>query len=201
MSLAAAEDILTHEGVQALSVRRIARNIGYTHGTLYLLFENLDGLLREVNGRTVSELARCLQHVAQTTTPGAECLQALAAAYVQFARTHNARWRLVFEHRTAGEQPLTDTLSEQIAGAYAVLNKALSDAGAARGQIEELSAALFAAIHGVTVLALDNKLVDQRGEAVDFKPILARTVQVFCAALDRPTGQAETPLTKSQAIK
>jgi hypothetical protein len=48
-----------------------------------------------------------------------------------------------------------------------------------------MSYALFAAIHGVTVLALDDKLVDRNGEATDVEPVLKRTVQVFFLALNR----------------
>lgn len=184
MSLEAAENILAREGVGALSVRRIAHSIGYTHGTLYLLFQNLDGLLSEVNARTVQELAQYLERVAQNTAPGADCLHALAIAYVQFARTHNARWRLVFEHRMPNAPSPPQWLGERIARAYAVLNSALAAAGAAADEIPELSAALFASIHGVTILALDDKLVDQHGESLDFKPVLERTVQVFCATLE-----------------
>ena len=187
MSLEAAENILAHEGVGALSVRRIAHSIGYTHGTLYLLFQNLDGLLLEVNARSVQELAQCLERVAQTTAPGVKCLHALAVAYVQFARTHNARWRLVFEHRMPNAQSTPQWLGERIARAYAVLNNALTAAGAAADEIAELSAALFAAIHGVTILALDDKLVNQHGESLDFRPILDRTVQVFCTTLKQPS--------------
>ena len=185
MSLEAAEDILTREGVRALSVRRIAKSIGYTHGTLYLLFQNLDGLLLEVNGRTVHDLAQCLQRVAQHAEPGVACLHALAKAYVQFASAHNARWRLVFEHRTFNKEPTPQLLGERIADAYSVLNTALADAGAAADDIQPLSAALFAAIHGVTVLALDDKLVDHCGESISFEPVLNRTVQVFCAAIEK----------------
>ena len=185
MSLEAAEDILTREGVHALSVRRIAKSIGYTHGTLYLLFQNLDGLLLEVNGRTVHDLAQCLQRVAQQAESGAARLHALANAYVQFARAHNARWRLVFGHRTLNEEPTPQFLGERIAEAYAVLNAALADAGAAINDIQPLSAALFAAIHGVTILALDDKLVDHSGESMNFEPVLNKTVQVFCAAIEK----------------
>lgn len=185
MSLEAAEQILATEGAQALSVRRIAQSIGYTHGTLYLLFQNLDGLLLEVNGRTVQQMAQHLERAMQTNAPGLQCLHALATAYLQFARDNNARWRMVFEHQMPSSTPAPAWLGERIAHAYDVLNNALTRAGAQAEQVEEMSYALFAAIHGVTVLALDDKLVDRNGEATDVEPVLKRTVQVFFLALNR----------------
>lgn len=186
MSLEAAERILDSEGVQALSVRRIAQSIGYTHGTLYLLFRNLDGLLLEVNGRTVQQMTQHLEQAMQTSAPGLQCLHALATAYLQFARDNSARWRLVFEHQMPNSPPAPAWLGERIARAYDVLNNALARAGAHAEQVEEMSYALFAAIHGVTVLELDDKLVDRNGDPTHVEPVLKRTVQVFFLALNNP---------------
>jgi AcrR family transcriptional regulator len=186
MSLDAAEQILATEGVQALSVRRIAKSIGYTHGTLYLLFENLDGLLLEVNGRTVQQMAQHLEQAMRTSPPGLQCLHALAMTYLQFARDNNARWRLVFEHQMADPAATPAWLGERIAHAYDVLNQALTRAGAQTEQVEDMSCALFAAIHGATVLALDGKLVDRNGNSTDVEPVLKHTVQVFFLALNSP---------------
>ena len=52
MALQAAESIVTEGGYKALSARKVASEIGYTVGTLYLVFENLDELVLYVNGRT-----------------------------------------------------------------------------------------------------------------------------------------------------
>ena len=44
MAMAAAREIAEKEGLRGLTARRIAREIGYTVGTLYNLFDNLDDL-------------------------------------------------------------------------------------------------------------------------------------------------------------
>ena len=42
--LSAARDIIETEGLTALSAREIARRIGYSAGTLYNIFDNLDDI-------------------------------------------------------------------------------------------------------------------------------------------------------------
>jgi AcrR family transcriptional regulator len=187
MSLEAAEDILSHEGAHALSVRRIAQAIGYSHGTLYLVFRNLDGLLLELNARTLDDLAAALECAAGAQPDARARLDALAGAYLAFAREHSARWRLVFEHHLPPDEPRLDMLAQRVARAYRTLHETLADAGAAAHERAEIGAALWSAIHGVCVLALAGKLVDERGATLDPLPVLARTVAAFCALIERDT--------------
>ncbi len=181
MSLEAAEAILAAEGAGALSVRRIAQSIGYTHGTLYLVFRNLDGLLLELNGRTLDALAAALERAGAAAPAGADRLHALARGYLDFATGNPARWRLVFEHHLPPGQHTPDWLTGKIARAHALLDEALAGCGVAAHARSALGLALWCAIHGVTVLALDGKLVDAAGEAVSAEPMLRRTVTTFLA--------------------
>lgn len=188
MSLEAAEEILSTEGAQALSVRRIAQRIGYTHGTLYLLFRNLDGLLLELNGRTLDALTGALERSSGDTGSVRDRLRALAATYLDFARTHTARWRLVFEHHLPPGEATPDWLGERIARGFRVLDTVLADGGAPPGERGALGAALWSSIHGVTVLAVSGKLVDHTGAPLEPQPVLERTVDAFLAALEGPRG-------------
>ena len=186
MSLAAAEAILASEGAGALSVRRIAQSIGYSHGTLYLIFRNFDGLLLELNGRTLDSLTAALDAAlgaALAERPrGPEALHALARAYLDFARRHTARFRLVFEHHLPEEEETPDWLMEKIAHGHGLLDAALAAGGAGEDGRETMGVALWSAIHGVTVLALDQKLISTQGVELDPEPVLARTVDAFLAA-------------------
>lgn len=56
MALTAAEQIVLENGYESLSARKVASAIGYTVGTLYLVFENLDDLVLQVNARTLDRL-------------------------------------------------------------------------------------------------------------------------------------------------
>ena len=63
MALEAARQIAEKEGLRGLKARRIARDIGYTIGTLYNLFEDLDDLIVHLNGRTLDDLYQAFVRV------------------------------------------------------------------------------------------------------------------------------------------
>ncbi len=56
MALAAAAALAERDGLRGVTARGIAREIGYTVGTLYNVFDNLDDLLRHMNAATMDAL-------------------------------------------------------------------------------------------------------------------------------------------------
>src|SRR3954452_18843851 len=99
LALRAAAEIVGESGAPALSMREVARRIGYTVGALYIVFENLDDLVVHANERTVIELRASLERICGRAHQPAQNLRLLGASYLGFALLHTALWRLVFEHR------------------------------------------------------------------------------------------------------
>ena len=56
IAMQAAERIVETDGLRALTARNVADAIGYSPGTLYNLFANLDELILQLNGRTLDAL-------------------------------------------------------------------------------------------------------------------------------------------------
>ena len=179
MALTAAESLLATGGPQSLSMRRIAQSIGYTHGTLYLIFDNLDDLIVELNARTLDELIAHLRLSSASMAPGRTSAKALALAYFSFAREHCARWRLIFEHHlrdnTSDNSPAV--ITERIASGYELVEAALEIKQTDNEPL--LGASFWAAVHGITVLALDHKLVGANGMELDPHEVIERTVQMY----------------------
>ncbi len=67
-------------GVGALSMREVARRIGYTVGALYIVFENLDDLIVQLNEQTVIELRAALERIRGRANQPAQNLRLLVAA-------------------------------------------------------------------------------------------------------------------------
>ena len=74
MALAAAQDIVKAEGLAGLSARKIAKKIGYTVGTLYLVFKNQDDLILTINARTLDALAAKMQDALQKCRQPRTCI-------------------------------------------------------------------------------------------------------------------------------
>jgi AcrR family transcriptional regulator len=158
LALGAAERIVAREGPVGLTTRAVARQIGYTVGSLYLVFQNLDDLVMQLNGRTLDEMSRALQTATTGCGADQQCLLALAQAYIRFAFEHEARWRLIFEHPMAGPAP--DWFSAQVARAFALVEERLRALAAYRtdDDVHQAAHALWSGVHGVCVLGLTRRL-------------------------------------------
>ena len=104
--LSAAEMIVTQTGENGLSARAIAKRIGYSVGTLYNLFDDLDDLIVHVNARTLDALYKACARPGGQDSPG-ETLRAYARAYLRFTERHANRWALLLGRNSprAGDLP------------------------------------------------------------------------------------------------
>ena len=76
----ATTSIVEQDGLEGLSAREIAKRVGYSPGTLYNVFENLDDLLLIIEARLLDELAGRLAET-DASGPPAERLRRLVGAY------------------------------------------------------------------------------------------------------------------------
>lgn len=125
MILDAATGLIDRDGPAGLSARAVARKIGYSVGTIYNLFDDLDDLVWQINGRTLDSLQANL--AASVTGSGAEQrVRRLAQAYLDYVTTYPKRWALVLENRPSGAEP-PRWYSERISGLFELVETALGD--------------------------------------------------------------------------
>ncbi len=98
LALTAARTIVSADGLRGLTARGVARGIGYTIGTIYNLFDDLDDLIVHLNGTTLDALYEAV--TAEPVGHGPEAaLRAYARRYKEFTDTHPKLWRALFEHQ------------------------------------------------------------------------------------------------------
>jgi AcrR family transcriptional regulator len=158
--LRAAGEIVAERGSAALSMREVARRIGYTVGALYIVFENLDDLIVHLNEQTVIELRASLERIRGRANQPAQNLRLLVAAYLGFALLHTARWRLVFEHRLPDGQKAPATYAGHTAAIFALVSGRLRESGTTQdaSSTAEVATALWSGAHGICMLAVTGKL-------------------------------------------
>jgi len=160
MALTAAEQIIAAEGLTALSTRRVAAAIGYTVGTLYLVFRNLDDLILQINAKTLDDLqARMLEQI-ERAPEGLPRVLALARSYLAFALERPHRWSLVYEHRLPAHEPVPQWYLQKISRAFQLLEDVLRPVVRGRGDADLAIAshALWSGVHGVAVLSVTQRL-------------------------------------------
>ncbi len=161
MALEAARQIAEKEGLRGLKARRIAREIGYTIGTLYNLFEDLDDLIVHLNGRTLDDLYQVFARVKLDGEPDV-ATRALAACYIQFTRNHPKLWDILFEHHLPDGRELPEWHREKIGQLLDVVERALAPLFPAGQEAERHHCArvLWSSLHGICSLESTGKLVE-----------------------------------------
>ncbi len=107
LALGAAREIAEAEGLRGLTARRIASRIGYSVGTLYNVFVNLDDLIVHLNGSTLDQLHQTLDQEPRSGAPETD-LSVLLAGYVRFTHERRHLWNLLFEYHLPEGQGLPD---------------------------------------------------------------------------------------------
>lgn len=157
LAIVTAYEISAQEGLTGLSARKVAAGMGYTAGTLYNLFDNFDGLVVTVNARILDELYEDLKT--------AETLKGLALAYLEFAARKPNLWALLFEHHLPPGQVLPPWFPDKIARLFKLVEKVLLLEYPGCAAPERAAKAVWAAVHGIVVLAHSNKLHTVQAES------------------------------------
>jgi AcrR family transcriptional regulator len=160
MALAATRRLLAEHGVTGLTAREIAREIGYSPGTLYNHFADLDDLVLQANAETLDHLLARVHEARAGHRDAEPALRAMARAYMAETRAAPRLWAALFEHRMAKGRPLPDWYAARIAGLFAPVEEVLLPLfGSRRGKACRRTARiLWSALHGITSLALSQKL-------------------------------------------
>jgi AcrR family transcriptional regulator len=158
----AARSIIQKDGLAGLSARTIAHRIGYSPGTLYNVFKNLDDLILNVEARLLDELDARLTEVNATADPTRH-MQLIAHEYLAFTQQHPRLWNLLFEHNLPTDFPVPDWYREKLETLLKHVENAMltSSSGRLSGPAAQRAArVMWAGVHGITSLATADKLTN-----------------------------------------
>ena len=159
LALGAARRIIEDGGYRALTARKVADHMGYSPGTLYNVFADLDDLMVHLNGRTLGRLHDGLAGVRQSGDPLAD-LMALLDCYLSFIEHDRDLWNLLFDHgRGDGEDP-PDWYYRKVEALLAIIESALAPLFLPTQGVRRAITArtLWAGLHGICSLAQSGKL-------------------------------------------
>lgn len=167
IALQAAEQLVAAHGLAGLSTRKVVARIGYTVGSLYLVFRNLDDLIAQMNERTLDVLRERLQ-IAAAGRPPAAALRALAQAYITFALAETHRWLALYQHRMPEGQSVPESFAAKVAQMFELVQRELALLGPQRPPADSALAAraLWSGVHGICILGLDRKLEAVGGRSI-----------------------------------
>lgn len=155
----AATAILRAEGVEALTLRAVARAAGVSANAPYRHFPDRRSLVAAVAQEGFARLQQEMMN-AVTSAEGRLGFKGIALAYVRFAHENPAEYRVMFGPEVAVHEDLPE-LREQSHGVLDFVAAgivALQNAGAVGpGDSALTAAALWASLHGLVMLSLDGQ--------------------------------------------
>jgi AcrR family transcriptional regulator len=148
--LDAAEELIASGGEEGLSIRELCARVGVTAPTIYHHFGDKAALVARVVDECFADFDRALAERAAPADP-VEALRWGFDRYVEYGVQHPRHYRLLFEtkHRHASPSGLRayDTLRRSVG--------AIDAAGRLLRPVEEATAAMWSAMHGVASLVVN----------------------------------------------
>jgi AcrR family transcriptional regulator len=156
-----ARELFVNKGVEAVTMREIAKRIGYSATSIYLHFADKEAVLRAICDTDFLALATSLKNIMQITNP-VERMQALGHGYATFALTYPNHYRLMFMTAHAPINPDVSSLQQNSAeqDAYFQLKTVVSAvhaAGRFRTDLQDvdlIAQTIWAGVHGVCSLQI-----------------------------------------------
>jgi AcrR family transcriptional regulator len=153
----AAAKLLVEEGEAALSMRRLAAEVGCSAMAPYRYFADKQALIAAIRTAAFGRLAEALDSVA---ADGRHRAADIGEAYVRFARENPAAYKLMFDLAQPDEAayPELAAAAGRAREAMAGYVRELVEAGVLAGDPVDLGYVFWAAIHGLIVLDLAGRI-------------------------------------------
>jgi AcrR family transcriptional regulator len=195
--LDAAERIVLAAGLEGLSLRGLADEVGTTRA-VYSLFGSKDGLLVALGTRAFELLGAAIRELETTDDPAADPVEAGVAVFRRFAIEHPPLFRIGVQHTLpapALARKFSAAAAEAFAGLEARMTR-LEDAGLLGPRTVRDAACEFHALcEGLAAVEL-RALMPARQEARIWRDALTAFVAGFAAS---GTGNSRSPKTRNVA--
>lgn len=156
----AAEKRIAENGLSELRARDLSKDAGCSVGAIYNVFEDLQSLIMEVNGRTFRDLGRAVSQSFDGSEAPVDRLIVMSHAYLHFAAANTNRWRALFDLRMADDDAVPDWYRDALGTLFALISDPVSQVfpDMEEGDLDLMTRALFSSVHGIVLLGLENRI-------------------------------------------
>lgn len=147
--------LITEIGPSAFGTRAIAKEIGYSFGTIYHIYGNLEALRYHVKGRILDnwydELSSGMEDQEDTA-------KFLVSAYISLSEQQRFLWAFVFAMPSDSKENAPKWYIEKVEKLFSLVIDAFEPITRDRKEAEIAARAMWPSIHGICVLAMSHKL-------------------------------------------
>ncbi len=185
----AARDIVSEEGLDALSMRALGVRIGHSPGTIYQYFQDKDELLRSVMTEGFKRLGESMEAEVAKVGRDAPPLRRYAATgrgYARFALENTGYFRAMFKMPAVAQleqcpEPGSelDILPASRNRGEELLRRAMESGEAAVGDPERAAVVGWGLIHGLTSLYLSGHLQERVSSHEEFMELIESAIEAL----------------------
>lgn len=190
--LESARRLVSEEGVEALSMRAIARDLGYSPAALYEYFPAKEDVSRALFFEGAEGLAGLMEQTLAELPAGASAVESMCAlgrGYRAYARAHAELFRLAFASTVLTFTP-EEVARGHAQGGFGLLVET-ARRGVETGEFVQLPAELvalhcWAGVHGFVMLELSGMLAVGQGDCLPegipadaFEKLFEQTLQLI----------------------
>jgi AcrR family transcriptional regulator len=157
--LETAAALIEERGLEAFTLREVARLAGVSHNAPYRHFADSEAVFSALAVEGFSELAARLEPLAQRARNPRSALIRCAEVYVGFGRERPGRYRLMFGRRERDGNPELRVSTERaIAPIVTLVRAGQHQRSITAANTADLARICWSLVHGLTTLALDRQL-------------------------------------------
>jgi AcrR family transcriptional regulator len=157
--LEAARELFARDGVEAVTMRRIAEKIEYSPTAIYFHFKDKEALLGELCDYDFRQFAQRFTEAAQIADP-IERLRVAGHAYIEFGLTHQSHYRVMFMTPKPAIPQNTEGKGNPEEDAYAFVRGTIEQAIAegrlkpGLSDVDLVAQVIWSGVHGVVSLEI-----------------------------------------------
>ncbi len=178
-AVARASEVAASQGIDAVGLRSLARDLGVTHAALTHHFGERRALLQAVARDGFDALAEAMEGAARGAATPPDRARAIGAAYLGVARRLPGHFRVMFGREIIPQgEALPDELERSSSRAFAALIGTFG--------VEHLDArtlAAWAGAHGLAILSAQGPLLEHAGSAAALEALILETLEVIATRL------------------
>lgn len=158
--LDAARELFVREGVENVSMRKIADRIEYSPGTIYLYFNDKAEILKTLCEETFSKLNQKLQSIKDDRSDSLSSLRRGLRAYIEFGLQNPNHYIVTFVlsgqflHEVGHEINPNDAGMCCFDNLRGIVQQCIQEGSFRLDDVEEASQVLWAGVHGITSLLI-----------------------------------------------
>jgi len=177
-----AEKIISKSGYSALTTRKLAQKIGYSHGIIYSYFKNIDDLVLHLNSSTLQKMHKQISSAIDQNKCPATQLEEIGKIYLNLASSDFYKWDLLFNYQYTKINKIPESYQKLIDSVFNLVQVPISGMSCNKKLVSDLSHIFWAGIHGIVDLSSKSKL--EKAKAKSETELIRTFVKIFISGIE-----------------